>query len=76
MLETKSAPFTFVKQGIFYFSRRVPSDLSHHYTADRIMYSLRTRSASVARGGAIPSPMDRQRLYGARALRGCGTSRR
>lgn len=48
MLETKSAPFTFVKQGIFYFSRRVPSDLSHHYKAGRIMYSLRTRSALVA----------------------------
>lgn len=48
MLETKSAPFTFVKQGIFYFSRRVPSDLSHHYNATRIMYSLRTRSAAVA----------------------------
>ena len=49
MLKTKSAPFTFVKQGIFYFSRRVPSDLKHHYTAERISFSLRTRSASVAR---------------------------
>ena len=47
-METKSAAFTFVKQGIFYFSRRVPSDLSHHYNASRIMYSLRTRSAAVA----------------------------
>lgn len=52
MLETKSAPFTFVKQGIFYFSRRIPSDISHHYTADRIIYSLRTRSASVANSRA------------------------
>ena len=48
MLETKTAPFTFVKQGIFYFSRRVPSDLSHHYSSNRIMYSLRTRSVTVA----------------------------
>ncbi len=48
MLETKTAAFTFVKQGIFYFSRRVPSDLSHHYDTDRISYSLRTRSAVVA----------------------------
>ncbi|MEL6119970.1 MAG: DUF6538 domain-containing protein [Pseudomonadota bacterium] len=44
MLETKSAPYTFVKQGIFFFLRRLPSDLSHHYNASRIMYSLRTRS--------------------------------
>jgi hypothetical protein len=48
MLETKTAPFTFVKQGIFYFSRRVPRDLSHHYKASRIMYSLRTRSKVIA----------------------------
>lgn len=52
MLETKSAPFTFVKQGIFYFSRRVPSDVSHHYNASRIMYSLPTRSAAVAKSRA------------------------
>ncbi len=43
MLETKSAPYTIVKQGIFFFLRRLPSDLSHHYNASRIMYSLRTR---------------------------------
>lgn len=48
MLETKTAPYTFVKLGIYYFSRRVPSDLSHHYNASRIMYSLRTRSPVVA----------------------------
>ncbi|OAN77104.1 integrase [Jannaschia sp. EhC01] len=53
MLETKTAPYTFVKLGIYYFSRRVPSDLSHHYTADRISYSLRTKSAVVARSRAM-----------------------
>lgn len=53
MLETKSAPYTFVKQGIFYFSRRVPRDLSHHYKSSRIMYSLRTRSAVLATSRAL-----------------------
>ncbi|WP_318247564.1 DUF6538 domain-containing protein [Salipiger bermudensis] len=48
MLEYKSAPFTFRKDGIFYFARRVPSDLLHHYSSDKISYSLRTRSSSVA----------------------------
>ncbi len=52
MLETKTAAFTFVKQGIYYFSRRVPSDLSHYYTADRICYSLRTKSAVIANSRA------------------------
>ncbi|SFE52129.1 DUF6538 domain-containing protein [Roseivivax sediminis] len=48
MLETKTAAFTFAKQGIYYFSRRVPSDLRHHYTTTRIMFSLRTKSVAVA----------------------------
>jgi hypothetical protein len=48
MLETESVPFTFVTQGNFCFARRVPSDLSHHYNASRIMYSLRTRPAALA----------------------------
>lgn len=48
MLEYKPAPFTFRKDGIFYFARRVPSDLLHHYSSVKISYSLRTRSSSVA----------------------------
>lgn len=48
MLKTKSAPYTFVKLGTYYFSRRVPKDLSHHYKTERIIYSLRTKSSVVA----------------------------
>ncbi|WP_394197876.1 DUF6538 domain-containing protein [Litoreibacter albidus] len=48
MSETISPTFTFVKAGIYYFSRRVPSELSGHYSSDRIVYSLRTRSERVA----------------------------
>lgn len=49
MLAHKNAPeHTFRKDGIFYFRRRVPSDLSHHYTSRQIAFSLRTRSAPVA----------------------------
>ncbi|MEM9395641.1 MAG: DUF6538 domain-containing protein [Pseudomonadota bacterium] len=48
MLETISAPFTFLKKGIYYFSRRVPRDLHGHYKSGRITFSLRTRSAIVA----------------------------
>ena len=48
MSETISPTFTFVKDGVFYFSRRVPSELCSHYTSARISYSLRTRSAKVA----------------------------
>lgn len=45
---TKLPPYTFEKGGIFYFSRRVPSDLSDHYLSDRIAFSLRTKSSNVA----------------------------
>ena len=37
-----------VKLGIYYFVRRVPSDLVHHYKSTRISYSLRTRNPRVA----------------------------
>lgn len=52
MAETISVPFSFVKDGTFYFSRRVPSDLSEHYLAPRIQYSLRTKLARVAHARA------------------------
>lgn len=45
---TKFPPYTFEKGGIFYFSRRVPSDISDHYLTDRIVFSLRTKSTNVA----------------------------
>lgn len=48
MAENKVAAFSFVKDGVFYFSRRIPKDLQHHYTSRKISYSLRTRSAPVA----------------------------
>lgn len=45
---TNTAPFTFTKRGVFYFSRRVPSDLQGHYRRDRITLSLKTKSSSSA----------------------------
>ena len=36
MALTKVPPYTFTKDGIFYFSRRVPKDLGRHYSAPRI----------------------------------------
>ncbi len=49
----KTAPHTFVKQGVFYFMRRVPLELRRHYTSPKISYSLRTRSVSVAASRSI-----------------------
>jgi hypothetical protein len=53
MLATKSNSYTFQKDGIWYFSRRVPADLRRHYRTDRIAYSLRTKSVRDARVRAM-----------------------
>ena len=53
MLATKSNPYTFLKDGIWYFSRRVPADLRRHYRTGRIAYSLRTKSIRDARVRAM-----------------------
>ena len=48
MVKDISVPFSYTKDGIYYFERRVPRDLRKHYSAAKIAYSLRTRSASLA----------------------------
>ena len=52
MSETISPTFTFVKDGVLYFSRRISCELKRHYTSPRIAYSLRTRSPKVAEARA------------------------
>jgi len=61
MLATKSNSYTFQKDGIWYFSRRVPADLRRHYRTGRIAYSLRTKSIRDARVRAMSdaSKLDR-----------------
>ena len=53
MLATKSNSYTFQKDGVWYFSRRVPVDLRRHYRTGRIAYSLRTKSIRDARVRAM-----------------------
>ena len=48
MLATKSNSYTFQKDGVWYFSRRVPADLRRHYRTGRIAYSLRQIRVSAA----------------------------
>jgi len=52
MSETISPTFTYVKDGVFYFSRRIPHELRRHYTSPRIAYSLRTKSPRIAKARA------------------------
>ena len=48
-LLTILVPYTFNRNGYYYFSRRVPRDLAEHYNCSRVVVGLRTKSASVAR---------------------------
>ncbi|AII86639.1 DUF6538 domain-containing protein [Planktomarina temperata] len=46
---TKSIPHTFIRNGYYYFSRRVPADLRDHYSYHRIVQGLRTTSPQKAK---------------------------
>ena len=48
-LLTKTIPYTFVRGGYFYFSRRVPADLREHYSYHRIVQGLHTTSPQKAK---------------------------
>jgi transposase-like protein len=41
-MQTKKVPFTFNRGGYYYFTRRIPKDLKHHYKCKRIVQGLRT----------------------------------
>ena len=51
-LDNKLASHLAVKQGVYYFVRRVPSDLVGYYRSTRVSYSLRTKSQRVANARA------------------------
>lgn len=41
-------PYSFKKDGIYYFVRRIPAELQHHYDQKKVSYSLRTKSPKLA----------------------------
>jgi integrase len=52
-MQTKKVPFTFNRGGYYYFTRRIPKDLKHHYKCKRIVQGLRTNSSSIAKSRAM-----------------------
>jgi integrase len=48
-LLTKPIPYTFVRGGYYYFTRRVPTDLQGYYRYPRIVQGLQTSSSREAR---------------------------
>ena len=52
-MKTKAVPFTFVRNGYYYYSRRVPTDLRTHYNKTRLVISLRTKTSGEAKKLAL-----------------------
>ena len=48
-LLTNRIPYTFIRGGYYYFSRRVPADLQGHYRYPRVVQGLHTSSPQKAR---------------------------
>ena len=48
MVELSNPKYTYTKRGVFYFSKKVPTDLRHHYKKPIITQSLRTKSKMAA----------------------------
>ena len=46
---TKTNPHIFIRNGYYYFSRRVPSDLRDHYSSHHIVQGLHTTSPQKAK---------------------------
>ncbi len=51
-MKTKHPRYTFLKNGIYYFSRLIPADLEHLYASKRYVKSLRTKSRRAAKKSA------------------------
>ena len=44
MVDHLRVKYTFKKRDVFYFSKRIPKDIRSHYTRDRIIICLKTKS--------------------------------
>ena len=49
----QNGAYLFRKRGIYYFSKRIPSDLKHLYRVERLIHSLRTKCDRKAKSRAL-----------------------
>ena len=48
MVDKSGASYLYQKRGVYYFSKQVPCDVKQHYSRNRIVICLRTKSLSKA----------------------------
>ena len=44
MVDKSNASYLYKKRGVYYFSKQVPCDVKQHYSRDRIVICLRTKT--------------------------------
>ena len=62
-MQTKNIPYTFKRNGYYYFSRRVPIDLQDHYIYPRIVRGLNTKDYSTAKVLARVSSVELEKFW-------------
>ena len=53
MVGLSNPKYTYTKRGVFYFSKKIPTDLRHHNKKPIITQSLRTKSKMAAEKALI-----------------------
>lgn len=48
MSDQKCVPYTFIKSTVYYYTRRIPKGVRHHYCRNLISFSLRTKNPKIA----------------------------
>ena len=50
MVDKNGASFLYKKRGVYYFSKQVPNDIKAHYSRQRVVICLKTKSKGAADG--------------------------
>ena len=48
MVDKNGASFLYRKRGVYYFSKQVPCDIKAHYSRQRVVICLKTKSKAIA----------------------------
>ena len=48
MVDKNGASFLYRKRGVYYFSKQVPCDIKVHYSRQRVVICLKTKSKTTA----------------------------
>ena len=59
MVDKNGASFLYKKRGVYYFSKQVPCDIKAHYSRQRVIICLKTKSKATAKRVMVKVKRDR-----------------